>query len=380
MAIYLSRKKSGVVPTSITPSNSSPVALTANTAVEPTTSGYAIESYTNATPEVYPQSISQGGIYKFARSGQYIQGISYITPSNVSPVQMNINGAYYIQTNGGYAIKSYSSITPSNSNPVGLSSGSIYKMGGSGKAVESITNVTPSSTPVSVSTNDVVKIGGSGVIVDSVPTPTSITPSNSSPVALTANTPVNPSASGYAISSYTNRTPSTTNRSYTSLPTDTINRIQTRTGYLYGAIPTGRNLFSATGTCAYSTSWTKLTLIDTAYDSSGESATIILDPEFGAIQSDGTIKITRAITTAYIAGQAFYGRSSSGSTTYAGLRLLKNGSVISGTEIFGSSSTVSPSFRRVSTSFAVGDIITVQTKSSSSSTSPVRFSVNITTA
>lgn len=45
----------------------------------------------------------------------------------------------------------------------------------------------------------------------SVPTPTDITPSNASPVALAANTPVNPTASGYAISSYSSKTPSDTN-------------------------------------------------------------------------------------------------------------------------------------------------------------------------
>ena len=43
------------------------------------------------------------------------------------------------------------------------------------------------------------------------PSPTSITPSNSNPPALTANTPVNPTASGYAISGYSDATPSNSN-------------------------------------------------------------------------------------------------------------------------------------------------------------------------
>lgn len=47
--------------------------------------------------------------------------------------------------------------------------------------------------------------------VASVPTPTDITPSNASPVALAANTPVNPTAGGYAIASYQSKTPSDSN-------------------------------------------------------------------------------------------------------------------------------------------------------------------------
>ena len=42
----------------------------------------------------------------------------------------------------------------------------------------------------------------------SVPAPASITPSNASPVALTANTAVKPTAAGYAIESYSDATPS----------------------------------------------------------------------------------------------------------------------------------------------------------------------------
>ena len=131
-----------------------------------------------------------------------------ITPSNSSPAALT-SGSAVTPTANGYAIASYSSVTPSNSSPVTLTSGDIVKLGGNGKAVASVTDVTPSSTPTSVSANDVVKIGGNGVIVDSVPpTPTNITPSNASPVVLTANTPVNPTANGYAIESYRDITPS----------------------------------------------------------------------------------------------------------------------------------------------------------------------------
>lgn len=57
-------------PTSITPSNASPVSLTANTAVNPTASGYAIASYTSVTPsDSNPPSISSGDIVKLSASG-----------------------------------------------------------------------------------------------------------------------------------------------------------------------------------------------------------------------------------------------------------------------------------------------------------------------
>lgn len=67
------------------------------------------------------------------------------------------------------------------------------------------TTYTPSEM-VSDGIDDVFDAG-----VASVPTPTSIMPSNASPVALTANTPVKPTTSGYAIASYSSKTPSDSN-------------------------------------------------------------------------------------------------------------------------------------------------------------------------
>lgn len=239
------------------------------------------------------------------------------------------------------------------------------------------TTYTPSEM-VSDGIDDVFDAG-----VASVPTPTSITPSNSSPVSLTANTPVNPTASGYAISSYTNRTPSTTNRSYTSLSSGTINRIQTRTGYLYGAKPTGRNLLSYTaGLNTDSTSWHTLALSSattTAYDADGTGTGFLLDENFAHCEDGGNIVVDRAISTAYIAGIAWYGRTSSGTTVYSGVRMLKNGTVITGASAYGSSSDTSPSFRRIATSFAVGDIIQIQTRVSSTTGATTKYSINITT-
>lgn len=60
----------GVTPTNITPSNSSPVALTANTPVNPTAAGYAIESYDSKTPDDdTPPTVASGDIVKMGGAG-----------------------------------------------------------------------------------------------------------------------------------------------------------------------------------------------------------------------------------------------------------------------------------------------------------------------
>lgn len=59
-------------PTSITPSNSSPVELTANVAVKPSAAGYAIESYATETPsDAYPPIIPNGKIIKANGAGRF---------------------------------------------------------------------------------------------------------------------------------------------------------------------------------------------------------------------------------------------------------------------------------------------------------------------
>lgn len=188
-------------------------------------------------------------------SGMVVPGS--ITPSNSSPAAL-ASGSAVTPTANGYAIASYSSITPSNSSPVTITSGNIYKASANGKAVSSVTDVTPSSTPTSVSANDVVKIGGSGVIVDSIPTPTSITPSNSSPVALTANTPVNPTASGYAISSYTGKYPSDSVPDPVSIGA-IIKNVGSSTGYLVSSYNNSYSQFNRKDTISSSVTISGLT-------------------------------------------------------------------------------------------------------------------------
>lgn len=157
-------------PTSITPSNASPVTLTANTAVKPTANGYAIENYTSVTPSnSSPVDLARDAIYKMEGAGKAIASCYSITPSNSSPVQL-ASGYILKMTGNGYAIESYSSITPSNTSPVALSSGSIYKMSGAGKAVLSVTSKTPSdSSPASVTANSIIQPSAAGYLVSNTP-------------------------------------------------------------------------------------------------------------------------------------------------------------------------------------------------------------------
>ena len=199
MAIYLSRKKGGVTPTSITPSNSNPATLTANTAVTPTANGYAIENYLDVYPDNdYPAQIASDVVVVFKGAGHVIEdapitaipndnnppeldeeciyiirnntGYLYetqpvtptsITPSNSNPVALTANNPVN-PTSSGYAIYSYGNLEPSNASPVYLYGNSIYKVTTAGYAISSYTNKTPSdSSPASVSSGAIIKNAGS---------------------------------------------------------------------------------------------------------------------------------------------------------------------------------------------------------------------------
>lgn len=162
-----------ITPTSITPSNSSPVALTANTAVTPTASGYAIASYDSVTPSSTPTSVSTDDIVKIGGSG-----VVMTAPS---------------------------SLTPSNSSPATITSGNTYTATANGKAVASVTDMTPSSILKSVSANDVIRFTSSGQVVDLI---SEITPNNNTPPSLGSGNCYLPLVSGYAIGSYSSKTPS----------------------------------------------------------------------------------------------------------------------------------------------------------------------------
>lgn len=105
--VYAAGAASVPTPTSITPSNSSPVALTANSAVNPTSNGYAIYSYNSITPSApNPPSLETGKLYKVTTSGYAIKAYYARTPSDSNPTVLESGKFYIIQNNNGYAVES----------------------------------------------------------------------------------------------------------------------------------------------------------------------------------------------------------------------------------------------------------------------------------
>ena len=184
--------------TSITPSNASPVSMSANTGYKPTTAGYAIESYSNISPTSGSAiSLSAGSIYKVNSAGKAIKSYTSVTPNNSNPPSLTSN-EFYGMGGAGYAIASYSGIVPSNISPATLTDGDIGKVvGGNGYAIESYSSVTPSnSSPVTLSSGSIYKMSGSGKAVASV---TSKTPSDSNPPSVASGDIIKPSANGYLV-------------------------------------------------------------------------------------------------------------------------------------------------------------------------------------
>ena len=223
---------------SILPSNSSPRPIYYGNDYHAEGNGYAIASYDSVTPSSIGDFVSSGDIVKFGGNGVILDlPPGDITPSNDTPEPLRVGGSFKVTTNGfaiesiddviypyydpqavsadsivkinsynGYVIDDYDDITPS-STPVSVGWPNVHINGNSAMIVDDIIDLTPTSTPESVSSGDNIHFTGSGVIVDSIPTPTSITPSNANPVALSSGVAVEPTANGYAIQSYDNITP-----------------------------------------------------------------------------------------------------------------------------------------------------------------------------
>ena len=110
-----------------------------------------------------------------------------------------------------------------------------------------------------------------------------------------------------------------------------------------------------------STSWTTNSYNGTVNDPNDSAMGTQLCPKFAHLSS-GTIVVDQDIPKAYLSASANRGRTTNGTAVYTGIQLLKNGTVISGSSIMGNSSTASPTYRRLQTSFAKGDVLTVQVK------------------
>lgn len=90
-----------------------------------------------------------------------------ITPSNATPVDISAN-TLYKPTAAGKAVESVSNITPSNSSPASMSSGGVYKSDGAGYAIESYQSKTPSSGGTQFDAG-MVKMSSGGYAYDSQP-------------------------------------------------------------------------------------------------------------------------------------------------------------------------------------------------------------------
>lgn len=90
-----------------------------------------------------------------------------ITPSNISPANME-QGETYTPTANGKAVESVTDIMPSNSNPPALSAGNIYMPGSSGYAIGSYSNISPSSSGTYFSSG-MKKMSSSGYAYSSRP-------------------------------------------------------------------------------------------------------------------------------------------------------------------------------------------------------------------
>ena len=128
----------------------------------------------------------------------------------------------------------------------------------------------------------------------------------------------------------------------------------------------GENLFSFAilPAATTGTTWTQYPLVATLH--TPDSTSIIqLDSNFAHFDNDAIV-VDKAVPKAYFSGSAYSFRNSGGTSIYSGVRFKKNGTVISGTEVMGSSGTNPARFRLVQTSLAVGDVITVEYKFSAS--------------
>lgn len=106
----------GVIPVNITPSNSSPEELTANTAVNPTVNGYAISSYSAVTPsDILPVSINAGDIIKSLASG-YLYGSNslgkckvgtFLTSTTAQTISLGFRPKYLVTISGNKIINVY---------------------------------------------------------------------------------------------------------------------------------------------------------------------------------------------------------------------------------------------------------------------------------
>lgn len=168
----------------VTPSNSSPVSLSNNTIYKTGGAGVAIASYSSVTPSnASPVTLSSGSIYKMGGNGKAIESYSQLSPSAIGPTyaaQLS-EGIYKINGNSAL-VGALTSIAPSDSSPVALSTDYSYRMNSAGYAIENQPEtLTPNNTsPPSIASGTIYRGGGTGKAIASIATNgNGVTPSSS---------------------------------------------------------------------------------------------------------------------------------------------------------------------------------------------------------
>lgn len=144
-----------------------------------------------------------------------------------------------------------------------------------------------------------------------------------------------------------------------------------------GGVPSNLFYLSYASPGGAANTWVDFSMPGVVNDPNSTISGTQLDPKFAHLDN-GVLVVDMPIPKAYISGYANYGRTSSGTMVYSGVRMLKNGTLISGASALGSSSSTNPIFRRIQTSFAKGDIISVQMRRSAASSNALVW-INIVT-
>lgn len=154
------------------------------------------------------------------------------TPSQTKSVTPS-SSSQTVTPDSGYLLSSVSvaaapspsgtSITPSNSSPASMSSGTLYQPTASGYAISSYSTKTPSSSPSSVSSGSIYKMNGSGYVINDYSS-SSKSPSSSGAYFYSGWNYMN--SAGYAYSSQPSGTINFYDGLYTSSAQSTYNFTQ----------------------------------------------------------------------------------------------------------------------------------------------------------
>lgn len=121
--------------------------------------------------------------------------------------------------------------------------------------------------------------------------------------------------------------------------------------------------------------WTKTNIVSISVTNPSVNVPIVMYDENVFHVDNGDIVVDKAISKAYISGRANASRNSSGARVYSGIRVKKNGTLITGASVMGTSSAIMPYFTRIETSLAVGDVLSLETNHTDTPSVPLIVSI-----